>query len=335
MNACCIITPHPFWLEALGCGTLMRSRHRLLQTLFDEVYVIFITSSEQTCPLPGLTIRTKKSISKSQTSAIAEYVAKNKIQYCHFSYISNSHITAELPCKTGVEIHDVLHLREKNFKKFGFVPPVSMTKDQEVAMLKRFDFILSISTTEVNYLESVGLPCFYLPPTSDFNPLPYINTSANIGIIGSSAAPNIDGLQQILDHATFTSKLIISGSLASSEPAKRIHADQKICQGVIQNVATHYSKMNVSIAPIRFGAGLKIKVLESLAFGRPSISTRHSANGFPSGIESVNIIQDNIAAWDDGLVAAAQNISQNQIKEYFMEHFSLERAQKAMQFIVG
>ena len=40
-----------------------------------------------------------------------------------------------------------------------------------------------------------------------------------------------------------------------------------------------------------------------------------------------NIIQDNIAAWNDGLVAA-QSISQNQIKEYFMEHFSLLRAQK-------
>ena len=93
--------------------------------------------------------------------------------------------------------------------------------------------------------------------------------------------------------------------------------------------------MNVSIAPIRFGAGLKIKVLESLAFGRPSISTRHAANGFPSGIDSVNIIQDNIVAWNDGLVAAAQSISQNQIKEYFMEHFSLLRAQKAMQFILG
>ena len=86
----------------------------------------------------------------------------------------------------------------------------------------------------------MGLPCFYLPPTSDFNPLPYINMSANIGIIGSSAAPNIDGLQQILDHATFTSKLIISGSLASSEPV-RIHADQKFARGNT-NVATHYSK---------------------------------------------------------------------------------------------
>ena len=38
----CLVTHHPFWVEPLGCGTLIRSRYELLKKICQNVYVLYI-----------------------------------------------------------------------------------------------------------------------------------------------------------------------------------------------------------------------------------------------------------------------------------------------------
>lgn len=334
MKNCCIVTTHPFWSELLGSGALIRSRHKLFQSIFDEVFVIFITKTRQICPFAGLTINYDNVVSKLQKLAISNFIEKRQIEYCHFSYISMSHIASGLKCKTGVEIHDILHVREMNFTKFGFKAPVSISEEQEISLLKNFDFIFSISTVETAYLKKKGLQCEYLPPSGDFDPIPNSETSFQLGMIGSSAAPNVDGLKHIAQYTSFKHKILISGALTFSEPAKKILSERVILGGKVKDVKDHYTQVQASLAPIRFGAGLKIKVLESLSYARPSVATSHAIEGFPAGIDLVNVIEDDFKCWDDGLISETRSIALERIREYFLDHFSIEVAKKILRSVL-
>ena len=331
MSACCIVTTHPFWSEPLGCGTLMRSRYKLLQSLYETVYVIFVTETQRNCPLPGLTVHSVDALTPFQISSIVRFTEKNGVSYSHFSYIALSDVAQKLKCRTGVEIHDVLHVREQQFKAYGYSSTVSITLEEETNHLKRFDCIFSISIEETDYLQEIGLHCHYLPPTVAFQPTPYNSKTVQLGIIGSAAIPNIDGLEQLAKHSKFSCNLVISGALALSDSAKNMDTDRKTLKGIVANVIEHYEMCQISIAPIRFGAGLKIKVLESLSFGRPCISTSHAASGFPIGIDQVTVIQDEFSCWNDDAVAEAQKISQKRLRDYCLENFSTESARKAFQ----
>jgi hypothetical protein len=334
MGACCVITTHPFWSEPLGSGALMRSRYKLLQSLFENVYVVFISETHQRCPLPGLTIHNVGVLSPFQISTIGKFIEKNNVTYSHFSYISLSNVAKKLKCRTGVEIHDVLHVREQQFKAFGYSPTISISLEEEVEHLKCFTYIFSISVEETNYLQGIDLHCHYLPPTIEFQSTPCHSKTTQLGIIGSRAIPNIDGLEQFANHSKFSSSLFISGALAMSGIAKNMNTSRRTLNGIVADVREHYELCQISIAPIRFGAGLKIKVLESLSFGRPCISTSHAASGFPGGIDQVTVIQDDFSCWDDNAVVTAQQISQKKMKEYCLDNFSTEIAGKALQAVI-
>ena len=170
----------------------------------ETVYVIFITAAQKKCPLPGITVQTVNSLTEFQISTIAKFIEKNGVTYSHFSYIALSHVAQKLACRTGVEIHDVLHLRAQQFVRFGYSPSISITMKDELQHLIRFDHIFSISTDETNYLRELGLHCHYLPPTIEPQSTPKPSKLMQLGIIGSSATPNIDGLEQVSNHNKFT-----------------------------------------------------------------------------------------------------------------------------------
>jgi glycosyltransferase involved in cell wall biosynthesis len=56
--------------------------------------------------------------------------------------------------------------------------------------------------------------------------------------------------------------------------------------GFVDDLQNEYRKCALSIVPINGGAGTKIKVLESLRFGRTVVLTEHSLRGYTSALEN-------------------------------------------------
>jgi glycosyltransferase involved in cell wall biosynthesis len=68
--------------------------------------------------------------------------------------------------------------------------------------------------------------------------------------------------------------------------------------GFVDDLQAEYAQCAFTVAPIKMGAGTKIKVLESLAFGRTCIATRHAAHGFDGYLKSGHdllVAEDNAA----------------------------------------
>lgn len=113
--------------------------------------------------------------------------------------------------------------------------------------------------------------------------------------------PNREGLKWFLDNiwpkvTNKNIKLSIAGSGDGEWLSKYRDLPQIEFLGLIDSVADLYNKSDYSIVPIQFGSGTRIKVIESVAFGVPVISTLMGVQG--SGIKASEYIKaETVSEW--------------------------------------
>ena len=79
-------------------------------------------------------------------------------------------------------------------------------------------------------------------------------------------------------------KLNIYGNVVNK--IKTINNNQSILlHGFIEDIEKAFVDIDIMVNPVRFGAGLKIKNVESLAYGKPLITTLHGASGLENLID--------------------------------------------------
>lgn len=335
MRTACIVTQEPFWSRALGSATLMRSRMQLLDRVFDRVIVLFLTQEDTQSPLPGATMKISGGVSREDLRDIADYMESEGVELCYFSYALFGDLVPEIRCRTAVEIHDVLHLRSESFQRHGFSAPVQISRSDEIESLRKYDLVFSINLDEAAYLRSQGLAgVFYLPPSMPFGHLSMPEREA-VGMIGSMAKPNLDGLSRISNFIENLPEMILAGSLSTSEPAQRLRGGGIRRIGVVQDPKDFYREISLSLSPIRFGAGLKIKVFEALAHGRPVLATEHSIEGFPDGIRDVVTVEDDLSRWSASLAEKAMQVPAERVASYFKENFGQDSCAEVLAAALG
>ncbi len=57
-------------------------------------------------------------------------------------------------------------------------------------------------------------------------------------------------------------------------------------------MAAHYASARVAVVPLRFGAGVKNKVIEAMAFGTPLVTTEIGAQGIAKLDEIIPVTSD-------------------------------------------
>ncbi len=75
------------------------------------------------------------------------------------------------------------------------------------------------------------------------------------------------------------------------------------CVGFVDDVPAFYGTVDVVVAPIRYGGGIKIKVLEAMACGKPVVTTSVGAEGIAVAGDGALIIADDPSAFAEAVVA--------------------------------
>ena len=188
------------------------------------------------------------------------------------------------------------------------------TAIRETASIERVDFSFVVSSFEERLLrEEFGIgadqqawvPFFYDPPVHSGLSSDFSERDDFVWIGNFRHAPNADGLRwfrskiwpgirKVLKNA----KLRVYGAYPSAEfMAWNQNPDSGIeVRGPVRNLADVFKDARVNLAPLRFGAGVKGKILEGFRFGVPVITTPVGAEGllpmetdagkFPGVIES-------------------------------------------------
>ncbi|MFK7784230.1 MAG: glycosyltransferase family 4 protein [Crocinitomicaceae bacterium] len=177
---------------------------------------------------------------------------------------------------------------------------------RELASIYRSDLSLMVSDFEVELLNNT-----YQIPNEKLVHLPlYAEESEtrlsfeerqNFVFIGNFwHEPNWDAVRYlkstiwpILRKKAPKAKLMIYGAYCSEKVYQLANEKERfIVKGRAEDAHDTISQARVSLAPLRFGAGIKGKLLESMACGTPSVTTNIGAEGMTNGLWG-GFIEDN------------------------------------------
>lgn len=189
---------------------------------------------------------------------------------------------------------------------------------REIASILRSDLTLVISEFEVEVLDKIFkcdksllhyLPLFSL--TIDNKELPSFEQRKDFVFVGNFLHnPNTDAvlflkndiwpkLRRQLPRATMQ----IYGAYPSQkilqlhQPLENFHVN-----GRIDEASAVVSHARVVFAPLRFGAGIKGKLLEAMQYGTPSITTAIGAEGMTGGLPWNGLIADDVKSLSNAAV---------------------------------
>ena len=181
--------------------------------------------------------------------------------------------------------------------KIGMAAALHEVKGRCLRALPAFNLLYVASDADATALRRRGVQSVVLPniPFVDesdperLDPLPPAPDSRQVLFIGDlQFGPNSSGLGRFLTECwpavqsrVPSAQLRVAGRGLSEE--KRIawsaHPGVHIL-GFVENVRAEYARCACTIAPLWWGGGTKIKVLESVALGRPVVATAHAARGY-------------------------------------------------------
>lgn len=225
---------------------------------------------------------------------------------------------------------------------------------REIASIYRCDLSLIISKAEMEILandfkvdDSLLL---YLPfmldeiSEADFSKLPKFEEREHFVIVGNFLhEPNYNAvlylketIWPLIRRELPDVELYVYGAYVS-EKVNQLHNEKQgfLIKGFAKDVNTVMQQVRVCLAPLRFGAGLKGKLIDAMKNGTPSVTTSIGAEGIEKSIEACGCIADtpeeftentvriykNESLWNEKSASAFQVLNQNFNKKKYHKVF--------------
>jgi glycosyltransferase involved in cell wall biosynthesis len=177
-------------------------------------------------------------------------------------------------------------------------------RELELANLELVDLTLTGSSDEVRLLRELS-PAWveHLPPSRpelSVDPVPFAQRLDLVFLGGFEHPPNLDGILWFLDEvwpvvaeAVPEARLVVYGSWLPDSLRERAD-DRVIMHGYIERLEDAFQTARIFIAPLRFGAGYKGKIVSAMSAGVPVVTTSVGASGME--LRSV-VVADGAAAF--------------------------------------
>ena len=199
---------------------------------------------------------------------------------------------------------DLHHLRRQRYATLRDDPKEAETatveRDSELAAVAAADVTLLCNTHEVDLVRQAlpGSRLVYLPWVRDLVPTVRPGWAERAGIMflgGFQHPPNVDAMMWFVNEV-MPELRVLGGGLSLTiygadlpPDIAALAADDIVIGGYVPDLHLAFDRHRVSIAPLRYGAGFKGKVAESLAHGVPIVATPVAAEG--TGLEDgINIL---------------------------------------------
>ncbi|WP_152395474.1 glycosyltransferase [Paenibacillus guangzhouensis] len=239
-------------------------------------------------------------------------------QFIDFVYLLRPHIavnyiqnvrkyTTAKVFYNGTDLHYIREVRKyKIDKNKQSLENARKVKVQEYALMEASDVVYTISEFEKDLLSKklphkrvVVIPT-YIYETRELplgGSLGFDNRKDICFVGGFSHTPNIDGVlwfvKEIFPKITKQLpdlRIHIIGSNPTKEilnlSSKNIHVTGFISD---EELMAYYSNCRLVVAPLRFGAGVKGKIIEAIAYGIPIVTTEIGAEGISGSEDFLNV----------------------------------------------
>jgi GT2 family glycosyltransferase/glycosyltransferase involved in cell wall biosynthesis len=192
----------------------------------------------------------------------------------------------------------------------------SKTRNSEIQAVQHADVVFVVTEEEAEFVAEVapGKPTFVLP--SFVEPLaepPGFDERADLiffgGFLGGAASPNEDALAFLVhevmplfwERQPNVGLTVIGADMSDS--VRALESPRVRIVGYVEDPAGWLSRARLHVNPMRFGSGLKLKFLDSLAAGLPFVTTPIGAEGLALGDLRGSLVAEGAAGLAERMAA--------------------------------
>ena len=245
-----------------------------------------------------------------------------------------------------IDLHFVREEREAALRNDAAMSrAAAVTRAKELGVMKNADLTLVVSEFEKALLGDI-LPTAKVDIISLINdeasaPRPFFERSGILFIGGFRHPPNVDGvtwyITEVLPHVRRALPDVITTIVGSNMPdsLKTLACDGVDIKGFVENTEPLLLSARVSIAPLRFGAGIKGKINEAMKYGIPVVATACAVEGMHLVPETDVLVSDDAEGFAQAIARAYQDealwnkLSQGGLQNV-RQHFSMDAALPAV-----
>jgi GT2 family glycosyltransferase len=223
-------------------------------------------------------------------------------------------------------------------------------KQVELDLIRKSDATIVLSRFELDLLRQLTPQArlFEIPIVREVpaaSPAGWDERSDIVFVGGFEHQPNVDAVKWFvgevmprLEARGFTGRFVVVGSSMPGH-IKALERPGVVMRGYVQDLEAFFSKIRLSVAPLRYGAGLKGKVISSLSYGVPVVATAVAVEGggFVDGEHVlVGDEPDQMAAAIMRLYGDAELWARHARagREFFIERFSVEAVAGKLQALL-
>jgi glycosyltransferase involved in cell wall biosynthesis len=182
--------------------------------------------------------------------------------------------------------HHIWEQQAENYllslKKIYLRKLAKQLKKYELTALKKVDGIMAISEEDAKFMKSSfpDVPITIIPTSFSIESIENNYQLTSFYFLGAMDwLPNKEGVEWLKTRVL----PIVSASVEVHLAGKNLTCEQKddrlICHGEIENATDFIHSHGICLIPIQSGSGIKIKLLENMALGKPIITTSEGARG--------------------------------------------------------
>lgn len=250
-----------------------------------------------------------------------------------------------------VDVHHLRMFRQYELEQsWPLWEEAAKMKEVELNAIRKSDVTLLVSNAEVQYLnDELGpFPHAVLPLIYEaYTPQNSFDQRKDVAFIGGFRhTPNVDAVEFLVNEIwplvrkrKTGAKLHIIGSHMPKDFA-RYSCDDIIPVGYVEQLEPYMETIKLSLAPLRYGAGVKGKVGNSLRMGIPVVGT-------PIAVEGMNLEPDvhvkvggTAQEFADAIVELYENeakwtLMANAGRKHVMESFGTDAAKQTLSSVIN
>lgn len=251
--------------------------------------------------------------------------------------------------------HDLHHRRMQDEARLrqdaALATAAEVMRQQELDVWRKVDLVLYPSREEADEVAKlVDTPAGFICPYVFDIPGEVAGPRQRQDVIfvaGFAHTPNVDAATWFCEkvwpvvHAATGAKLLLVGSNPTAA-VKALASESVVVTGYVSDarLGALYESARVAVAPLRYGAGVKSKVVEPLARGVPLVTTSIGAQGLPE-VESCCAVRDDPDAFAASVLTlmqddAAWERSSRAQRDYARARFSRKALrEQLLEFVLG
>lgn len=211
-----------------------------------------------------------------------------------------------------VDLHFVREARQaKLLNDNSLLVTSEETRKQELNIIAHSDVTLVVSDFEKNYLAQLS-PHAWVEIISNIHSHTPVRPDYGLreGIIfvgGFRHPPNVDAITwysiEVLPHLQDLLPGVKTRVIGSNMPdcVRALASNQLEILGYVEDIEPHLQAARVSIAPLRYGAGVKGKINEAMNYGVPVVATNCAVEGMHLKLNEEVLVADDSLAFAEAI----------------------------------